>query len=57
MEEKSSLLRRLAERSGPRMRKQYLEDADGLDEHAQTIGKTLLANQKLAREEKDADAA
>lgn len=57
LEEKAALLRRLAERSGPRMTRQYLEDAAGLDEHALTIAKILLASQKRAREEKESDAA
>lgn len=57
LEEKAALLRRLAERTGPRMSGVYREDAAGLDRHAETIRKMLLENQSRIEERKHSDAA
>ena len=58
LEERASLLRRLAPRSAQRLAAQYREEAATFDKHIDTIRKILVENQEPeAREREQTDAA
>jgi len=58
LEEKASLLRRLAPRSAQRLATQYYEEAATFDKHIDTIRRILVENQgPEAREREQTDAA
>src|SRR5262249_54382381 len=54
LEERASLLRRLANRSGERMSAHYLEEASGFGRHAETIRRMLQETQSINRTEIEA---
>jgi len=51
LEERATILRRLADRTAGRMATQYEESASGFDQHAQTIRRILLENQQITESE------
>jgi two-component system chemotaxis response regulator CheB len=53
LEEKAALMRRLADKSGPRLGGRYLEEASGFEQHAQTILKILENSERLSEKESD----
>ena len=55
LEERASLLRRLANRSGERMRAHYLDEATGFDRHAETIRQMLTETRSPYRTENEAE--
>jgi two-component system chemotaxis response regulator CheB len=55
LEERASLLRRLANRSGERMSAHYLDEATGFDRHAETIRQMLTETRSPYRTENEAE--
>lgn len=54
LEEKGALLRRLADRSGERLGREYTQEAKGYDKHVQTLRQVLISNEGLQDEEEHA---
>jgi CheB methylesterase len=56
LEEKSALLRRMAPRAAERLREQYRQEAQGYDQHVETIRRILVESQELETKEQQARA-
>ena len=57
LEEKAALLRRVADRTLPKLSDEYRQEAGGCDRHVETIRRMLAANQKMDDQEEEARGA